>query len=120
MLAVWNLGVFGLRSAASPEAALLWERFLHVGVIAVPVLFYHYVIVFLVAPRRDPVLRAGYAACALFWLASPTSAFMKGVTSSVWGFMPDAGPAPARAPSWSSTCRSPAPRGDVDSAARRA
>jgi signal transduction histidine kinase len=92
MLAIWNLGVFGLRSAGSPEAALLWERFLHVGVIAVPVLFYHYVIVFLDAPRRDPVLGAGYAACALFWLVSPTPAFMKGVTSSVWGFMPDAGP----------------------------
>jgi len=92
MLAVWNLGVFGLRSTVSPETALLWERFLHVGVIAAPVLFYHYVIVFLDAPRRDTILVAGYTACGFFWLASPTSAFMRGVTPTVWGFMPDAGP----------------------------
>jgi signal transduction histidine kinase len=92
MLAVWNLGVFGLRSTASPGTALLWEQFLHVGVIAVPVLFYHYVIVFLDAPRRDATLWVGYAACGLFWLVSPTPAFLRGVTPTVWGFMPDAGP----------------------------
>jgi signal transduction histidine kinase len=92
MLAVWNLGVFGLRSTGSPETALLWEWFLHVGVIAVPVIFYHYVIVFLDAPRRDWTLIAGYAACGSFWLIAPTSAFLEGVTLTGWGFMPDAGP----------------------------
>jgi signal transduction histidine kinase len=92
MLAVWNLGVFGLRSTGSADAALRWEQFLHVGVIAVPVLFYHYVIVFLDAPRRDATLAVGYAACALFWLSSPTAAFMKGVTPTTWGFMPESGP----------------------------
>ena len=78
MLAVWNLGVFGLRSTASPDTALLWEWFLHVGVIAVPVLFYHYVIVFLDAPRRDRTLIVGYAACGFFWLMTPTPAFLEG------------------------------------------
>ena len=92
MLAVWNLGVFGLRSTTTPDTALLWEWFLHVGVIAVPVLFYHYVIIFLDAPRRDRTLIAGYAACAFFWLVTPTSAFLEGVTLTEWGFMPDAGP----------------------------
>jgi hypothetical protein len=92
MLAVWNLGVFGLRSTTSPDTALLWEWFLHVGVVAVPVLFYHYVIIFLDVPRRDRTLIAGYAACAFFWLVTPTSAFLEGVTLTEWGFMPDAGP----------------------------
>ncbi len=92
MLAVWNLGVFGLRSTASPETALLWERFLHVGVIAVPVLFYHYVIVFLDEPRRDRTLIAGYVTCGFFWLVNPTPAFVDGVTATGWGFMPDTGP----------------------------
>ena len=92
MLAVWNLGVFGLRSTAAPETALLWEWFLHVGVVAVPVLFYHYVVVFLDAPRRDRVLVVGYVACGFFWLMTPTPAFLEGVTLTTWGFMPDAGP----------------------------
>jgi len=92
MLAVWNASVFGLRSTVSSDTALLWERVLHVGVIAVPVLFYHYVIVFLDAPRQDRTLLAGYAVCGAFLLVSPTDAFLDGVTPTVWGFMPDAGP----------------------------
>ena len=92
MLAVWNLGVFGLRSTTSPDTALLWEWFLHIGVVAVPVLFYHYVIVFLDAPRRDRTLIVGWVACAVFWLLTPTSVFLEGVTLTGWGFMPDAGP----------------------------
>jgi signal transduction histidine kinase len=90
-LALWNLGVLALRSAAAPDVALLWERVLHIGVIAVPVLFYHYVIVFLTA-RRDRVLLAGYGACLLFWLASATPLFVRDVRPTVWGFMPVAGP----------------------------
>ena len=37
--AVWNLGVFGLRGSGDPATALTWERFLHYGVIPIPVLF---------------------------------------------------------------------------------
>jgi signal transduction histidine kinase len=90
-LAVWNLGVLGLRSTGSPETALLWERFLHIGVIALPALFYHYVVVFL-DRRPDRMLVAGYVIGAMFWLASVTPAFVDGVTPTVWGFMPVAGP----------------------------
>jgi len=91
-LAVWNLGVFGLRAASSPEGALLWERLLHVGVIPIAPLFYHYVLAFLDVPRRRPLLIAGYALCGFFLAAGPTPAFLAGVTDSEWGFMPVAGP----------------------------
>jgi len=91
-LAVWNLGVFGLRWATSPATALGWERFLHLGVIPIPVLFYHYVLVFLDLPRRRPALAAGYAVCAALLVASPTSLFMRGVVETPWGFAPAAGP----------------------------
>src|SRR5947207_1509367 len=91
-LAVWNLGVFGLRTTVDPDAALAWERFLHVGVIPIPVLFYHYVIAFLDLPRRRPALIAGYALCGAFLLVGPTPLFVSGVTDSQWGFMPAAGP----------------------------
>lgn len=91
-LAVWNLGVFGLRWTTSAEAAVAWEHFLHLGVIPIPVLFYHYVLAFLDAPRPRPTLVVGYALCGLFVAASPTSYFLRGVTESLWGFMPAAGP----------------------------
>jgi hypothetical protein len=62
-LAVWNLGVFGLRGSGDPAIALAWERFLHYGVILIPVLFYHYVLAFLDQPRRNYLLIGGYALC---------------------------------------------------------
>jgi signal transduction histidine kinase len=91
-LAVWNLGVFGLRSAVTPDAAMTWEQFLHVGVIAIPALFYHYVVIFLDASRGDYRLRFGYLACATFIAVSPTPLFMRGVAETDWGFMPVVGP----------------------------
>jgi signal transduction histidine kinase len=92
-LAVWNLGVFGLRATADPDIALVWQRVLHVGVIPIPVLFYHYVLAFLDLPRRRrPALIVGYVLCGVFLAAWPTPAFLRGVTESTWGFMPAAGP----------------------------
>ena len=91
-LAVWNLGVFGLRSTDAPGAALAWEWFLHFGVIPVPVLFYHYVLAFLDEPRRRSALAAGYALTAVFLGLSSTGLFMTGVRDTPWGFAPATGP----------------------------
>lgn len=90
-LAVWNLGVLGLRWTSDPDPALTWERFLHLGVIPIPVLFYHYVLVFLDVPRRRPSLILGYTLCGFFLTVSPTPAFMPGVRETYWGFAPEAG-----------------------------
>jgi signal transduction histidine kinase len=91
-LAVWNFGVLGLRSTADPVEALAWERFLHLGVIPIPVLFYHYVLLFLDVPRRRTSLILGYLLAGAFLVASPTSAFMTGVHATYWGFAPTVGP----------------------------
>lgn len=94
-LGIWNFGVLGLRSAADPATAVAWERFLHIGVIPIPVLFYHYVLLFLDAPRRRASLMVGYvgyALCGVFLVVSPTTAFMSGVRDTPWGFVPAAGP----------------------------
>ena len=90
-LALWNLGVFGLRWTAEADTALLWQRILHVGVIPIPVLFYHYVLVFLEQPRRR-LLAIGYALGACFLALSATPAFIGGVRETPWGFVPAAGP----------------------------
>jgi len=90
--AVWNLGVLGLRSTPDPSEALAWERFLHLGVIPIPVLFYHYVLLFLDVRRRRYSLIVGYVLCGFFLVASPTPAFMTGVRATDWGFAPTVGP----------------------------
>ncbi|MGH7278037.1 MAG: ATP-binding protein [Candidatus Rokuibacteriota bacterium] len=90
-LGIWNLGVFGLRSTSDPATALAWERFLHLGVVPIPILFYHYVLAFLDLPRRRS-LAVGYALCGAFVALSPTAAFMPGVRETPWGFVPASGP----------------------------
>jgi signal transduction histidine kinase len=90
-LAIWNLGVFGLRSSGDPATALTWERFVHYGVIPIPVLFYHYVLAFL-DRRRDNLLIAGYAICAGFLVVCSSELFMRGVIETRWGYMPLSGP----------------------------
>lgn len=92
-LAVWNLGVLGLRWTEVPATAAAWESFLHLGVIPIPALFYHYVLAFLDLPRRRRSLAAAYALAALFLVLSLTPWFLRGVTETAWGFAPAAGPA---------------------------
>jgi signal transduction histidine kinase len=92
-LSVWNFGVFVLRSTTDTETAYVVEKLLHIGVILVPVLYYHFVVIFLeLAPRRRPVLAVSYALALGFLAAIPTPLFMRGVTLTSWGFAPAPGP----------------------------
>jgi signal transduction histidine kinase len=91
-LAVWNLGVLGLRWATDPGHAVAWEQFLHVGVIPIPALFYHYVLAFLDKPRRRADLTMAWALCVVFLALSPTPLFLTGVRETVWGWAPTSGP----------------------------
>src|SRR6185295_12166769 len=89
--AIWNLGVFGLRGSPDPATALIWERFLHYGVILIPVLFYHYVLAFL-DQRRNHILLGGYVLSGAFLAVCSTGLFMRGVILTSWGYMPLSGP----------------------------
>jgi signal transduction histidine kinase/ActR/RegA family two-component response regulator len=92
VLAVWSLGVLGLRWSEDPALALMWQRFLHFGVVAIPVAFYEYVRALVGDTRRWRSLVAAYVLGSTFMLAVPTSAFMTGVKTTQWGFAPVAGP----------------------------
>lgn len=92
-LAVWNFGVFILRSTADTGQAFLVEKALHVGVILVPALYCHFVLLFLdLTSRRRLVLVGNYALALGFLALSPTPLFMRGVALTEWGFAPAPGP----------------------------
>ncbi len=92
-LGVWNLGVFVLRSTTEAGTAFVVEKFLHIGVILVPVLYYHFVVIFLeLGPRRRAALALTYALAAGFLALSPTPLFLRGVVLTEWGFAPAPGP----------------------------
>src|SRR2546428_736248 len=94
-LALWNLGVFMLRSAPDPTSAYRWEVIIHVGVIALPAFYYHFVLIFLdstVRPRRWLIVAYGlFAFFSLLNLAG-SAAFITGVQSTAWGWAPASGP----------------------------
>jgi signal transduction histidine kinase len=94
-LALWNFGVFMLRQAPDPATAYFWEVVIFVGVIPVPIFYYHFVLIFLErTSQHRRSLALGYTLALLFSAAnlSGSSVFMKGVTTTYWGWAPDAGP----------------------------
>jgi signal transduction histidine kinase len=90
-MAMWNIGVFGLRSATDAETALAWEYVVHLGVIPLPALFYHYVLAFLEVRPQPRLLGVGYAIAAAFLVVSPTPLFISGVAETHWGYVPRSG-----------------------------
>jgi signal transduction histidine kinase/ActR/RegA family two-component response regulator len=91
-LGIWSFGVLGLRWSQTPAAALDWEKFVHVGVVAIPILFYRYVQALLGRPGTGPVAMAGFALCLFFFVTLTTPAFIAGVRETPWGYAPVTGP----------------------------
>ena len=94
-IALWNIGVFLLRTAPDADAALLAEVIIHIGVLLVPAFHYHFVLIFLDATTRHrPSLFVAYVVSFLYTLVnlSGTPLFMKGVVWTHWGWAPATGP----------------------------
>jgi len=94
-MALWNFGVFMLRTSPDESSAYFAEIVIHVGIILVPAFYYHFVLIFLDATTRHrPSLVAIYGLAFVYSLINltGTSLFMKGVKASYWGWVPDTGP----------------------------
>jgi signal transduction histidine kinase len=91
-LAVWNIGVFGLRAAPDADTALVWEYVVHVGVIPLPAIFYHYVLAFLEVQPLPRTLLIAYGLAGALLVVSPTPLFIEGVAETYWGWVPRSGP----------------------------
>jgi signal transduction histidine kinase len=94
-IALWNIGVFMLRTSPDADAALLAEVIIHIGVLLVPAFHYHFVLIFLDATTRHrPSLVLAYVVSFVYTLVnlSGTPLFMSGVTWTTWGWAPATGP----------------------------
>jgi hypothetical protein len=74
------------------DAALLWEYVVHLGVIPLPAIFYHYVLAFLEEKRQRWSLVAAYGIATALVAVSPTPYFLVGVAETSWGYVPRSGP----------------------------
>jgi signal transduction histidine kinase len=94
-MGVWNFGVFMLRASDDPAVAYAWEVVIHVAVVLLPALYYHFVLIFLdatVLHRRSLVL--AYVVSLAFTVVNLTAPtlFMAGVKVTYWGWAPATGP----------------------------
>ena len=94
-IALWNIGVFLLRTTPDADGALLAEIIIHIGVLLVPAFHYHFVLIFLDATTRHrPSLVFAYVFSFVYTMVnlSGTPLFMKGVVYTHWGWAPATGP----------------------------
>src|SRR5688572_2838444 len=94
-IALWNIGVFMLRTSPDADGAVLAEIIIHIGVLMVPAFHYHFVLIFLDATTRHrPSLVFAYVFSFVYTLVnlSGTPLFMKGVVWTHWGWAPATGP----------------------------
>jgi len=94
-MALWNFGVWGLRSSPDEPTAVFWEVVIHVGVILLPAFYYHFVLIFLDATTRHrPSLALAYLTALFLGVLNVTGSplFITGVKATYWGWAPATGP----------------------------
>ncbi len=94
-MALWNFGVFLLRTSPDEWTAYFVEIIIHIGVIALPAFYYHFVLIFLDSTTQHrPSLVLAYLLAFIYELInlSGTPLFMSGVKATYWGWAPATGP----------------------------
>src|SRR5262249_37533004 len=94
-MALWNFGAFLLRTSPDEWTAYFAEILIHVGVIAIPAFYYHFVLIFLDSTTRHrPSLVLVYLIAFIYELInlSGTPLFMTRVKMTYWGWAPATGP----------------------------
>lgn len=90
-LAIWSFGFFMVyANPASKSAALMWNKFYSVGMVMIPIVYFHYVLILTKTKSRIlwSICHAGYLLSVLIVVTVPTVLFNKDVTLLYWGYSP--------------------------------
>ncbi|MEK7120233.1 MAG: ATP-binding protein, partial [Patescibacteria group bacterium] len=82
---VWLFGTFKMLNAPSDLQAIFWDRFIYAGVIFVPVLMYHFSVIFTKIPVKKSLIFLAYVLSFLFLAISRTDYFVKDLFRYSWG-----------------------------------
>ena len=83
-----ELRVQRLRRAPDAGTAYSWEVIIHLGIVVVPVFYFHFVLIFLErTTQHRPALTLAYTLAAVFVVADFTGLLMTGVTHDFWGIL---------------------------------
>lgn len=82
---LWLFGTFKMFNSIDLTDQVFWDRFLYVGVVFIPVVFYHFGIVYCGIKKQNSLVIAGYFLAFFFLVFSQTDYFVKGVYHYTWG-----------------------------------
>ncbi len=87
----WLFGFFLIYSTSDAARALFLGKLLHLGIVYIPALFYHFSLSFLEAQHSAKSVRLCYAASTAFLLLLPSDYLISGQHAYFWGYYPQAG-----------------------------
>jgi signal transduction histidine kinase len=90
-MSIWLFGFFMAYSSDSRAEASLWGKCVHVGVVYLPALFYHFSASLLRNRFGHRLIASNYFISTIFLLLIPTPYLIDGDYSYFWGYYPKAG-----------------------------
>lgn len=82
---LWLFGTFRMFNSIFLGDQIFWDRFLYVGVIFIPIVFYHFGVLYCDIKKQDGLVITGYLWAFIFLIFSQTDYFVKGVYQYSWG-----------------------------------
>ena len=90
-LCFWLFGIFMVYSTTDETEALFWGKFIYVGVVFIPAIFYQFCANFLQSSREKKLTLLHYFISTLFASLIFTSYLINGQHKFFWGYYPRAG-----------------------------
>ena len=81
---VWLLGTFLMFNSKTDEEAIFWDRFAYIGVIFIPILMVHFIVLFTKAKQKT-IIFIGYTLSIIFLFLSRTNYFVDELYKYSWG-----------------------------------
>ena len=82
---VWLFGTFMMLLNRNNEAAaIFWDRFIYLGVVFSPIVFYHFSVVFCRLSGKKKLVIIGYVLSLIFLILSRTDYFVSGLFKYQW------------------------------------
>jgi len=84
-IAIWLIGSFFMLNSKTDDWIIFWDRVVYIGVIFIPVIGYHFSLLFTKSKYKKQLLRIGYALALMFLISNFTDYFVSGVFKYSWG-----------------------------------
>jgi signal transduction histidine kinase len=84
-VAIWSLASFMMLLSKTKGQAIFWDRIVYIGVIFIPITFYHFVLVFIRIKNQKRLLYLGYFLSLVFLILSRTDYFIEDLYKYHWG-----------------------------------